>query len=115
MHHLTVDGNPNDTWEVVDAAARSSMADEYSSSSTYAVGDICMHNGQLYECNTAINTAEEWNSSHWTSKTVADELSDLKHRYKELNMDMLSSDDNLGQWDASYCPISRLESTRKMR
>lgn len=37
----------------------------YSSSSTYKVGDLCKYNGVLYRCKTAITTAEAWNSSHW--------------------------------------------------
>lgn len=40
--------------------------DTYSSSSTYAVGDLVIHNGAIYECTTAIITAEAWNSAHWT-------------------------------------------------
>lgn len=64
--------------EVTDAAARGSLAPAYSASSTYAVGDIVLHEGQLYECSTAINTAEEWTAAHWTAKTVADEVSSLK-------------------------------------
>ena len=38
----------------------------YSSSSTYAIGDMVTHNHTIYECTTAITTAEEWNSEHWT-------------------------------------------------
>lgn len=74
LHNLVIKDN---NYEIVDASVRGSMADEYSSSSTYSVGDFVMHNGQLYECNTTIGTAEAWNSSHWTAKTVADELSSL--------------------------------------
>lgn len=40
--------------------------DTYSSSSTYAVGDMVVYNNTIYECTTAISTAEEWNSSKWT-------------------------------------------------
>lgn len=54
------------------------IADEYSSSSTYAVGDYCIYNGQFYRCTTAITTAEAWTAAHWTSVNVADELTDLK-------------------------------------
>ena len=54
------------------------IADEYSASSTYAVGDYCIHDGQFYRCTTAISTAEAWNSAHWTEVTVADELTDVK-------------------------------------
>ena len=64
--------------EVTDAAARGSLAPEYSASSTYAVGDLVLHDGQLYECNTTISTAEAWTAAHWTAKTVADEVTDLK-------------------------------------
>ena len=39
--------------------------DTYSSSSTYAVGDLVIHNYAIYECTTAITTAEAWNSAHW--------------------------------------------------
>ena len=39
---------------------------EYSSSSTYAVGDLCWHDGKMYRCNTAISTAEAWTAAHWT-------------------------------------------------
>lgn len=54
------------------------IAAEYSASSTYAVGDYCIYDGQLYRCTTAISTAEAWNAAHWTAVTVADEITDLK-------------------------------------
>lgn len=38
----------------------------YDSTSTYAVGDLVVYNNTIYECITAISTAEEWNSSKWT-------------------------------------------------
>lgn len=40
--------------------------DTYSSSSTYAVGDLVVYDNAIYECTTAITTAEAWNSAHWT-------------------------------------------------
>lgn len=70
--------------EVTDAAARGSLAPAYSASSTYAVGDLVLHEGQLYECSTAISTAEEWTAAHWTAKTVADEVSSLKGGITEI-------------------------------
>lgn len=54
------------------------MADEYSSSSTYSVGDYCIYNGDLYKCITAITTAEAWTSGHWTQVQVTNEIGDLK-------------------------------------
>lgn len=40
--------------------------DTYSSNSIYAVGDLVIYNNAIYECTTAITTAEEWNQEHWT-------------------------------------------------
>lgn len=50
------------------------IADYYDSTATYAVGDYCIYNNELYRCTTAITTAEAWNSSHWTEVNVSDEL-----------------------------------------
>lgn len=54
------------------------IAAEYSTSSTYAVGDYCLYDGDLYRCTTAITTAEAWTAAHWTMATVGGELTDLK-------------------------------------
>ena len=48
----------------------STIADAYSNSETYKVGDIRYHNGAFYECNTVIATAENWNAAHWNKTTV---------------------------------------------
>ena len=50
------------------------MADVYSSSSTYKVGQLCIYNNTLYKCNTAITTAESWTAAHWTATTIAEEI-----------------------------------------
>lgn len=52
------------------------VAEAYSSSKTYAVGDYCFHAGTLYKCTTAIATAEAWTSGHWTAAKLADDLSE---------------------------------------
>lgn len=50
------------------------VADEYSSSATYAVGDYCVYDGGLYQCTTAITTAEGWNAAHWTAVKLSDRI-----------------------------------------
>lgn len=50
------------------------FADNYSNSSTYEVGDYVNYSGTLFKCRTAITTPESWNSSHWQSVNVTDEL-----------------------------------------
>lgn len=47
---------------------------EYSSASTYSVGDICGYNGAAYRCKVAITTPETWDSAHWTSTYLSNEL-----------------------------------------
>lgn len=54
------------------------LADEYSSSATYAVGDYCVHDNKVYRCTTAISTAEAWTGAHWTYVIISDELKTKK-------------------------------------
>lgn len=51
-----------------------SMASEYSSSSTYALGDYVIYDDYLYRCTTAITTAEAWNVNHWTQISLSSEI-----------------------------------------
>lgn len=69
-----------------DAAVRSSLANAYSASSTYAVGDMVLKDGQLYECNTAITTAEAWTAAHWTAVTVGGELATVKDGFDDISI-----------------------------
>lgn len=41
-----------------------SIADEFSASNTYKVGDYVMHNGLLYMCITAVVSAGAWNAAN---------------------------------------------------
>lgn len=50
----------------------------YNSSGTYAIGDYCTNDGNLYKCNTPIESGEPWNSEHWTETTVAAELAEVR-------------------------------------
>lgn len=50
------------------------LAQEYDSTSTYAEGAYCLHEGLLYQASTTIATAEAWNSAHWTQVRAADEV-----------------------------------------
>lgn len=62
------------SYDVTDQTIRSSVANEYSATGTYDVGDYCVKDGIVYKCNTAISTAETWNASHWTEVKVMDEI-----------------------------------------
>lgn len=39
--------------------------DTYSNNSTYALGDLVVHNHTIYECITAVTTAENFDSTKW--------------------------------------------------
>lgn len=41
-------------------------ADTYDKRKKYAVGDLVVYNHIIYECNRAITTAEDFDSSKWT-------------------------------------------------
>lgn len=57
------------------------IANEFSASSTYAVGDYVIYEGQLYQCTTAVTTAGSWNSSNWTQAVLGNDVSELKSAF----------------------------------
>ena len=56
-----------------------SIAPNYNATSTYKVGDYVSYQGKFYKCTTAIETAEAWNSEHWSETTVKDEFGKEKN------------------------------------
>lgn len=42
------------------------LAETYSVTADYFVGEFCIYNGYVWECKTAISGGEAWNASHWT-------------------------------------------------
>ena len=59
-------------------------APAYSTSGTYAVGDMVVYDGKLYKCITAITTAEAWTAAHWSETKMGNEVSELKTALNEL-------------------------------
>ena len=49
----------------------------YDATATYAVGDIRVYNGTLYQCNTPISTPEAFTPAHWTAITVEDMMAQI--------------------------------------
>jgi len=66
-----------------DTAVQSGViADEFSSSSTYALGDYVMYQGNLYECTTAITTAGAWTgNTNWTQTQVMQAFEPIPSAY----------------------------------
>lgn len=42
------------------------LAETYSVTADYFVGEFCIYNSYVWECTTAITGGEAWNASHWT-------------------------------------------------
>lgn len=59
-------------------AAMTGFASVYDATKTYAVGDFCVYGGAVYECTTAITTAEAWTAAHWKATTAGSEIANLK-------------------------------------
>lgn len=89
-----------------DGAARGSLANAYSASSTYAVGDYVLYGGQLYECNTAISTAEAWTAAHWTAVTVGGEIATVKDGLEQLETDLTNTINNVYATDTASGSIA---------
>lgn len=64
------------------AALAAEIAKTYDNTATYAVGEWTENNGDVYQCNTAITTAENWTAAHWTAIASAD----MKVAYIFLNI-----------------------------
>lgn len=76
---LTTACNPTG-WESVTETrlvGQPNVAPEYSTSQTYAVGDIVYRNSLLYRCITVIDVPENWTAAHWTQTSMSAELSRL--------------------------------------
>ena len=61
------------------------IASEFSSSSTYTVGDLVMHLGLLYECSTDVSVAGDWDANDWTQTKVADIIGNIGSLLITLN------------------------------
>lgn len=62
---------------IADKITYSSLGiNNYDNSSTYSVGDYTRYLDKVYKCNTAVETAEDFDSSKWTQSTVLEYLKD---------------------------------------
>ena len=56
-----------------EVATEASLAPEYSPSSAYSVGAFVYHQGNIYQCKTAIaDGGEAWNAAHWELRKLDD-------------------------------------------
>lgn len=62
-------------------------------STSYNVGDYCIHEKKFYKCTSNISSAEEWNPSHWTEVTIL-EVMDSKIDAIDLSEFLTETDAN---------------------
>lgn len=68
----------------------------YNNGTGYAVGDLIEHNSRLYKCRVAISdSGEEWNSQHWDSTSIMDELAAIKSEVTDEVADLKSHIDKV--------------------
>ena len=53
------------------------ISDEWNASTTYAVGQYCIHNNILWKCLVANTNTEPTEGTHWTKVSVANEITSL--------------------------------------
>ena len=59
-------------------ANSSAFAPEYDAASAYSVGSIVYHDGNIYQCKTAIaDGGEAWNAAHWELRKLSDFFTEL--------------------------------------
>ena len=61
------------------------VADKFSTSLTYEVGDLVFYYDKLYKCAVAVLTPGAFDESKWTQTTIADELTAVKARLSGTN------------------------------
>lgn len=60
-----------------------SIAAEYDATATYAVGDYCRYNSEVYCCVTPISAAEAFDSTKWTKVTIGGQLSQISEEIRQ--------------------------------
>ena len=78
---ITGDGtnaNPLSIQSALDVS-NANTAPEYDPTATYPiVGTLRYHGNILYKSTVAINTAEAWNSAHWTTTSVDEQIGNVE-------------------------------------
>ena len=67
------------------------IAQTYSTSSAYKIGDIVWHEGELKVCSTPIDSGESWTDGHWSDATMADIMNLNAMMYRKRNSSITDS------------------------
>ena len=59
--------------------------DAYDETQTYAVGDYAIYNNHVYECTTAVSTAEPFDNTKWSQTSIEQIIDGVKGDVSQLN------------------------------
>ena len=72
-------------WGMMKQYLSPGIAEQYSTSKTYAVGDYCIYNDTLKRCIVPITTPESYTAAHWASAVIGDEVVMLRNAFDPDN------------------------------
>lgn len=64
--------NNNTSYDLASKPLSNAIADDFSASSTYSVGDYIMYDYKLYKCISPVTTAGTWKASNWQECKITD-------------------------------------------
>ena len=71
--------------------------DAYDETQTYAVGDYAIYNNHVYECTTAVSTAEPFDSTKWSQTSIEQIIDGVKGDVSQLNSSISNLATNVQQ------------------
>lgn len=80
--------------------------DEYDETQTYAVGDYAIYNNIVYECTTAVTTAEPFDSTKWTATSIEQIIDGVKGDVSQLNSSITEKRIDILLHDTSSVPTT---------
>lgn len=81
--------------------------DKYDETQTYAVGDYAIYNNIVYECTTAVSTAEPFDSTKWTATSIEQIIDGVKGDITQAQSDISELNSSL-----AYKSVSNLFSVK---
>lgn len=69
--------------------------DAYDETQTYAVGDYAIYNNRVYECTTAVSTAEPFDSTKWSQTSIEQIIDGVKGDVSQLNSSLTNKTYNV--------------------
>lgn len=81
------------------------IADAYSGSSTYSVGDVVTYNGNRYKCHTAVTTGEPFDADKWTAEDVETVLSELNSNLNDRSYAVIHEAATNQTWSAQLAEL----------